>query len=187
MHNIEWSINKENGVHQDVVDVLIKSPWWKLKELWLNNAQLTAENENWEEEKIKTIKKNIKDIITRVSNNPKIRNEILHQTNMKQVLLLLCKNKTYENKIRELRGKDKKDNPEFKLCINNLAIYNGSYVPGNDSIIIDNLSLPGIVGITCKYKNFKEYFEFIHNELKSYNEDLMAAQQIFVDQENLKL
>ena len=35
-----------------------------------------------------------------------------------------------------------------------------------DKIILDNLQLPGIVGINCKFLNFKMFFEYINNELK---------------------
>ena len=38
-----------------------------------------------------------------------------------------------------------------------------------DTIIVENLSLPGLVGMNCKYKNFKEFLQFIFNEIKATN------------------
>ena len=35
-----------------------------------------------------------------------------------------------------------------------------------DRIILDNLEFPGIVGNRCKFKNMKELYEFIYNEIK---------------------
>ena len=43
-----------------------------------------------------------------------------------------------------------------------------------DRIILDNLDFPGIVGNRCKFKNMKELFEYIYNEIKveqSFRED----------------
>ena len=37
------------------------------------------------------------------------------------------------------------------------------------TIIVENLSLPGLVGMNCKYKNFKEFLQFIFNEIKATN------------------
>ena len=58
---------------------------------------------------------------------------------------------------------------DFKTQINlvNRSLTNS--ISRYDSIIIENLSLPGIIGITCKFKNFKDYFEFIYAELKANN------------------
>ena len=71
--------------------------------------------------------------------------------------------------ILKWRGKINDSLIEHKTLFNSINRSLNNSIAKYDSIIIDNLSLPGIVGITCKYKNFKEYFEFIHNELKSYN------------------
>ena len=46
-----------------------------------------------------------------------------------------------------------------------------------DRIIIDNLELPGIVGNRCKYKNMRELFEYIYNEIKT--------EQLFREEQNL--
>ena len=58
----------------------------------------------------------------------------------------------------------KKDNPSFKLCINNLAIYNGSYVPGNDSIIIDK-HIHGIFNHELSHMLFEQYEEIAKQEI----------------------
>ena len=58
---------------------------------------------------------------------------------------------------------------DFKTQMNLINRSLNNAISKYDSIIIDNLSLPGIVGINCKLKNFKEYFEFIYSELKANN------------------
>ena len=45
-----------------------------------------------------------------------------------------------------------------------------------DRIILDNLEFPGIVGNRCKFKNMKELYEFIYNEIKV--EQLFREEQI---------
>ena len=47
-------------------------------------------------------------------------------------------------------------------CVNNA-------ISKYDTIIVDNLALPGIVGMNCKFKNFRQYLEFIYNEIKATN------------------
>ena len=46
-----------------------------------------------------------------------------------------------------------------------------------DRTILDNLELPGIVGNKCKYKNMRELFEYIYNEIK--------VEQLFREELNL--
>ena len=35
-----------------------------------------------------------------------------------------------------------------------------------DKAILDNLQVPGLIGVSCKFKNCKLFFEFIYNEMK---------------------
>jgi hypothetical protein len=47
-------------------------------------------------------------------------------------------------------------------CVNNA-------ISKYDTIIVDNLSLPGIVGMNCKFKNVRQYLEFVFSEIKATN------------------
>ena len=47
-------------------------------------------------------------------------------------------------------------------CVNNA-------ISKYDTIIIDNLSLPGLVGMNCKFNNVRQYLEFIFSEIKATN------------------
>ena len=47
-------------------------------------------------------------------------------------------------------------------CVNNA-------ISKYDTIIVENLSLPGIVGMNCKFKNVRHYLEFIFKEIKATN------------------
>ena len=47
-------------------------------------------------------------------------------------------------------------------CVNNA-------ISKYDTIIVENLALPGIVGMNCKFKNFRQYLEFIYKEIKATN------------------
>ena len=71
---------------------------------------------------------------------------------------------------------------DFKTQINVVNRSLNNAISKYDNIIIDNLSLPGIVGITCKYKNFKEFFEFIYSELKANN--IFKEQQLLYNKKN---
>ena len=46
-----------------------------------------------------------------------------------------------------------------------------------DRIILDNLELPGIVGTKCKYKNMKDFFQYVYYEL--------ISEKSFREQQNL--
>ena len=62
-----------------------------------------------------------------------------------------------------------------------------------DKLILENLQLPGIIGISCKFKNCRMFFENIYNELKSnqkYKEQeqtIIKAFQEKVDTKQFKL
>ena len=56
---------------------------------------------------------------------------------------------------------------DFKTQINLINKTLSSAISKYDRIIIDNLSLPGIVGMNCKYKNVKEFLEFVFSDLKA--------------------
>ena len=48
-----------------------------------------------------------------------------------------------------------------------------------DKIILDNLQVPGIIGISCKFKNCRMFFETVYNELKLNQKFKEEEQNIF--------
>jgi len=59
-----------------------------------------------------------------------------------------------------------------------------------DRAIIDNLQVPGIIGVSCKYKNCRMFFEEMYEELKTikkFKEEEKAAMKTFQDKIDTRL
>ena len=59
-----------------------------------------------------------------------------------------------------------------------------------DKIILDNLNVPGLIGVGSKYKNCASYFKYIDNELKltqKFKEDLTARLSAFHEKVDVQL
>ena len=53
-----------------------------------------------------------------------------------------------------------------------------------DKAILDNLQLPGVIGIGCKYKNCRMFYEYIYNEItqyKAFKEEEKSSMKAFQD------
>lgn len=59
-----------------------------------------------------------------------------------------------------------------------------------DRAILDNLQVPGIIGVSCKYKNCRMFFEEMYEELKTtkkFKEEEKAAMKSFQDKIDTRL
>ena len=59
-----------------------------------------------------------------------------------------------------------------------------------DRAILDNLQVPGLIGVSCKFKNCRMFFEDLHEELKStktFKEEEKAAMKSFQDKIETRL
>ena len=120
----------------------------------INQTMLASSKEH--ESKISKLSENINELISKFAQHTQGVEHIEQLIKWKGTINdSLIDNKTQINLVNR--------------CLNNA-------ISKYDNVIIDNLSLPGIVGVSCKYKNFKDYFEFIHSELKSNN--LFKEQQL---------
>ena len=98
--------------------------------------------------------------------------------NINEVLAKYASSKHDNQRIEELLKMRATINDSISDCKTQINLVNrslNSAISKYDTIIIDNLNLPGIVGYSCKYKNFKEFFEFINTEIKAFN--LFKSQQ----------
>ena len=99
--------------------------------------------------------------------------------NINELLSIYTSRKHDNENIEELLKMRRTINDSLLDCKTQINLVNrcvNNAISKYDTIIIDNLSLPGIVGINCKFKNFREYLEFIHSELKANN--LFKEQQL---------
>ena len=120
----------------------------------INEATLSKIKEH--DSKISKLTENINELLSKLASHKQADDHIEQLLKWKGTINdSLIDNKTQINLVNR--------------CLNNA-------ISKYDNVIIDNLSLPGIVGVSCKYKNFKDYFEFIHSELKSNN--LFKEQQL---------
>ena len=59
-----------------------------------------------------------------------------------------------------------------------------------DKIILENLQLPGIIGVGCKFKNCRMFFENVNNELKltqKFKEEQKSAFKTFHEKIDMKV
>ena len=99
--------------------------------------------------------------------------------NINELLSIYASRKHDNENIEQLLNMRRTINDSLLDCKTQINLINRSLnnaISKYDSIIVDNLSLPGIVGMNCKFKNFREYLEFIYNELKANN--LFKEQQL---------
>ena len=99
--------------------------------------------------------------------------------NINELLSIYASRKHDNENIEQLLNMRRTINDSLLDCKTQINLINRSLnnaISKYDSIIVDNLSLPGIVGMNCKFKNFREYLEYIYNELKANN--LFKEQQL---------
>ena len=99
--------------------------------------------------------------------------------NINELLSIYTSRKHDNENIEELLKMRQTINDSLLDCKTQINLVNrcvNNAISKYDTIIIDNLSLPGIVGISCKFKNLREYLEFIYSELKANN--LFKEQQL---------
>ena len=90
--------------------------------------------------------------------------------NINEVLSKYASSRHDNQRIEELLSMRLTINDALADCKTQINLVNrslNSAISKYDTIIIDNLNLPGVVGYSCKYKNFKEFFDFIYKELKA--------------------
>ena len=99
--------------------------------------------------------------------------------NVKELLSVIVRRKLDNDKIEELLNmKTKIDEQliENKTKIIMLARNLENATFKYDRIVLDNLQVPGIIGVACKYRNCKSFFQNINKEIDSI--------QQFKDQQN---
>ena len=123
----------------------------------INETIITKIKEH--ESKLSKLTENINELVTKIASNSQANDHIEELLRWKGTTNdSLLDNKTQINLVNR--------------CLSNaIARY--------DTIIIDNLSLPGVVGINCKFKNLKEYFQFIFSEIKANN--IFKEQQLLIN------
>ena len=90
--------------------------------------------------------------------------------NINELLSIYASRKHDNEKIEQLLSMKSTINDSLLDCKTQINLVNrciNNAISKYDTIIIDNLSLPGIVGMNCKFRNFREYLEFIYSELKA--------------------
>jgi hypothetical protein len=99
--------------------------------------------------------------------------------NINELLSIYASSKHDNEKIEQLLSMKRTINDSLLDCKTQINLVNrcmDNAISKYDTIIIDNLSLPGIVGMSCKFKNIREYLEFVYKELKANN--LFKEQQL---------
>ncbi len=116
-------------------------------------------------------------ILTKINDQ---ESKLSRQTdNINELLSIYASRKHDNEKIEQLLSMKSTINDSLLDCKTQINLVNrcmNNAISKYDTIIIDNLSLPGIVGMNCKFRNFREYLEFIYSELKANN--LFKEQQI---------
>ena len=92
----------------------------------------------------------------------------------------------YDNeRIEELISLKSKFGDQINENQNRITLLERSLEDSNykyDKIILDNLQVPGIIGISCKFKNCKVFLEHVFNELslnEKYKEQEESALKLF--------
>ena len=99
--------------------------------------------------------------------------------NINELLSIYASSKHDNEKIEQLLSMKRTINDSLLDCKTQINLVNrcmNNAISKYDTIIVDNLSLPGIVGMNCKFKNLRTYLEFIYSELKANN--LFKEQQL---------
>ena len=99
--------------------------------------------------------------------------------NINELLSIYASSKHDNEKIEQLLSMKRTINDSLLDCKTQINLVNrcmNNAISKYDTIIIDNLTLPGIVGMSCKFKNIREYLEFVYKELKANN--LFKEQQL---------
>ena len=89
--------------------------------------------------------------------------------NISDIISKLTARKYDNERIEELISIKNKFSEQIIENQNRISILNKNLedsIYKYDTIVLDNLKLPGIIGVNCKFKNCSMFFEAIHNELK---------------------
>ena len=111
--------------------------------------------------------------VNEVFNNQQLEYNIKldkYSDNLKELLSVIVKRKLDNDKIEELLNmKNKIDEQliENKTKIDMLSKNLSNATFKYDRMILDNLQVPGIIGVACKFKNCKGFFQNVFNELES--------------------
>ena len=90
--------------------------------------------------------------------------------NISEIISKVTERKYDNERIEELISLKTKFSEQIIENQNKIAIVNKNLedsIYKYDTIVLDNLKLPGIIGVNCKFKNCSMFFEAIHNELKT--------------------
>ena len=116
--------------------------------------------------------------------------------NINELISQITERKFDHERVEELISMNNKFGEQIKENQSRISIIDKNLEDSifkYDKIILDNLQVPGIIGISCKFKNCRMFFETIYNELKlnqkykEEEENILKVLQEKVDNRMFKL